>query len=199
MISKLEASEDQGWKRLAEGVVFALAVHAKQRRKGTDAPYVSHLFGVAGLVLEHGGDEEQAIAAMLHDAVEDQGAHLEPVIRERFGARVADIVLGCTDADILPKPPWRARKEAYIRHLEDAGPDTLLVSLADKVHNARTICTDLRTAGPGVFERFKAGREGTVWYYGVLADLFVRRLPGALTDELCEAVERMRGLAKGNA
>ena len=109
-----EASMTTGWNKLAAAIEFALRAHAHQKRKGTDTPYVSHLLGVASLVLEHGGDEEQAMAAMLHDAVEDQGAHLEPVIRERFGARVADIVLGCTDADTLPKPPWRERKEAYI-------------------------------------------------------------------------------------
>ena len=193
--NKHDLSEEQGWKRLAAGVEFALAVHAKQKRKGTDAPYASHLFGVASLVLEHDGDEEQAIAAMLHDAVEDQGAHLEPIIRDRFGARVADIVVGCTDADTLPKPPWRERKEAYIRHLEHAEPDVLLVSLADKVHNARAICTDIRTHGEAVFDRFKAGRDGTLWYYGALAAAFERLFSGALADELRERVETMRRLA----
>jgi GTP pyrophosphokinase len=128
---------------------------------------------VASLVLEHG-------------AVEDQGAHLEPVIRERFGARVADIVLGWTDADTLPKPPGRDRKEAYIRHLEHAERDVLLVSCADKVHNARAICTDVRTHGQEVFARFKAGQEGTRWYYRTLADAFLRlklpRFRGVLRD-----------------
>ena len=98
-------SDEQGWKRLAEGVEYASSIHARQKRKGTDTPYASHLLGVASLVLEHGGDEGQAVAAILHDAIEGQGAELEPVIRERFGARVADIVLGCTDADTLPKLP----------------------------------------------------------------------------------------------
>ena len=167
-MSHFEASMSTGWNKLAAAIEFALTAHAQQKRKGTDTPYVSHLLGVASLVLEHGGDEEQAMAAMLHDAVEDQGAHLEPVIRERFGARVADIVLGCTDADTLPKPPWRERKEAYIRHLEHAGVDVLLVSCADKVHNARTICTDVRSHGLEVFDRFKAGQDGTLWYYRTL-------------------------------
>lgn len=155
---------------------------------------MSHLLGVASLVLEHGGDEDQAMAAMLHDAVEDQGAHLEPVIREKFGPRVADIVLGCTDADTFPKPPWRERKEAYIRHLEHAGTDILLVSCADKVHNARAICTDVRGLGLSVFERFKAGREGTLWLYRTLADVFGRLLPGALSGELRDAVSVMERL-----
>ena len=191
--SKTELSSR--WERLADGVQYALQVHAEQVRKGSNAPYVSHLFGVASLVLEHGGDEDQAIAAMLHDAVEDQGAHLAPIIRERFGARVADIVLGCTDADTFPKPPWQERKEAYIRHLEEAETDTLLVSCADKVHNVRAICTDLRTHGIEVFGRFKGGRVGTLWYYQTLADAFRRLLPGPLSDELAETVAKMEGLA----
>ena len=190
-----KVSAQASWKRLAEAIEFALAIHAEQKRKGTGIPYVSHLLGVASLVLEHGGDEEQAMAAMLHDAIEDQGAHQEQAIRERFGARVAQIVIGCTDADTLPKPPWRARKEAYLRHLEHAGADILLVSCADKLHNARAICTDVRTHGLVVFDRFKAGQEGTVWYYRSLADAFLRLLPGALSAELGDAVSIMEGLA----
>lgn len=185
------------WVRLADGVAFALDVHANQVRKGSNAPYASHLLGVASLVLEHGGDEDQAVAAMLHDAIEDQGAHLAPIIRQRFGVRVADIVVGCTDADTFPKPPWRERKEAYIRHLEEAGADTLLVSCADKVHNVRAICTDFRTDGMKVFERFKTGRVGTIWYYRKLADAFGRLLPGSLSDELTETVAKMERLASG--
>lgn len=188
-------SAEQGWKRLAEGVEFALSAHAKQKRKGTDIPYASHLLGVASLVLEYGGDEEQAIAAMLHDAVEDQGTDLEPVIRERFGTRVADIVLGCTDADTLPKPPWRERKEAYIHHLEEASREVLLVSLADKVHNARAICTDVRTHGVVVFDRFKAGQQGTLWYYTTLSAAFSRLYPSALAHELETAVDTMNRFA----
>ena len=102
------------WRRLSDAAAFALTIHARQTRKGTDTPYISHLLGVASLVLEHGGDEGQAIAGLLHDAIEDQGAHQEAAITERFGDRVARIVRGCTDADTLPKPPWRARKEAYM-------------------------------------------------------------------------------------
>ena len=192
-----KVSKQTGWKRLAEAIEFALAIHAEQRRKGTETPYVSHLLGVASLVLEHGGDEEQAMAAMLHDAIEDQGAHQEQAIRERFGARVAEIVIGCTDADTLPKPPWRARKEAYLRHLEHVGADILLVSCADKVHNARAICTDVRTHGLAVFERFNAGRDGTVWYYRSLADAFLRLMPGALSAELGDAVSTMERLSTG--
>src|SRR6202790_4352965 len=155
---------------------YAFALHASQRRKGTTIPYISHLMSVAALVLEHGGDEEQAIAGLLHDAIEDVGAEQEAVIAGRFGPRVARIVRACTDADTLPKPPWRARKEAYIAHLEHADRDALLVSCADKLHNARAIVGDLRTHGLAVFDRFTGGRAGTIWYYASLAKVFARRL-----------------------
>ena len=147
------------WSRLAQGVALALDLHATQTRKGTDTPYISHLLGVAGLVLEYGGEEDQAIAAMLHDAIEDQGAQHEPVIAERFGSVVARIVRGCTDADTLPKPPWHERKQTYIDHLALADADVLLVSAADKLHNARAICADLKLYGAAVFDRFKGGLE----------------------------------------
>ncbi len=190
---------DHPWASLSEAIDFALDIHATQMRKGTDTPYVSHLLGVASLVLEHGGDQEQAIAAMLHDAVEDQGAHQEPVIRARFGDRVADIVLGCTDADTLPKPPWRARKEAYIRHLADASVDVLLVSCADKVHNARAIASDLRTHGLAVFDRFTGGRDGTLWYYSALSNVFSDRLQNPLSRELAELVGPLHELTHDHA
>jgi GTP pyrophosphokinase len=186
----------QRWDRLAEAAAFALTIHADQIRKGSEIPYISHLLGVASLVLEHGGDEDHAIAGLLHDAIEDQGAHQEPIIRERFGARVADIVLGCTDADTLPKPPWRARKERYLAHLAHASPDVLLVSCADKLHNARAIGTDLRTHGDAVFDRFTAGKAGTLWYYSALAEAFEQRLHNVLSRELSAAVAEMRVLGE---
>ena len=189
-------AQRHNWDRLAEAAAFALTIHADQTRKGSETPYISHLLGVSSLVLEHGGDQDQAIAALLHDAVEDQGAHQEPVIRERFGARVADIVLGCTDADTLPKPPWRARKEAYLAHLAHAPADVLLVSCADKLHNARAICTDLRTHGDAVFDRFNAGKAGTLWYYGALAEAFAARLHNVLSRELADAVAELRRLSE---
>jgi len=179
------------WDRLSAAAAFALTIHARQTRKGTDIPYISHLLGVASLVLEHGGDEDQAIAGLLHDAVEDQGAHQAAAIAERFGPRVAAIVLGCTDADTVPKPPWHARKESYIAHLQHADPEVLLVSCADKLHNARAIRTDLRTYGLTVYDRFTGGQDGTLWYYQALSETFLRRLPGALSAELAAAVEDM--------
>jgi HD domain len=184
-----------GWSHLAEAVEFAFALHAAQRRKGTTIPYVAHLMSVAALVLEHGGDEEQAIAGLLHDAIEDVGAEQEAVIATRFGPRVAAIVRACTDADTLPKPPWRTRKEAYLAHLEQADADVLLVSACDKLHNARAIVSDLRTHGPAMFGRFTGGQTGTLWYYTALAEVFSRRLPGALAVDLAEAVRDMRRLA----
>jgi (p)ppGpp synthase/HD superfamily hydrolase len=183
------------WTRLAAASALAFQIHAEQRRKGTVTPYVSHLLAVAAIVLEYGGDEDQACAGFLHDAIEDGGAQWETVIRDRFGARVADIVRACTDADTQPKPPWRQRKEAYLRHLESEGTDALLVSAADKLHNARAIVSDLRTHGPSMLSRFNAGRDGTLWYYQALSEVLRRRLPGPMTRELGQAVEDMQALA----
>jgi (p)ppGpp synthase/HD superfamily hydrolase len=180
------------WNRLSEAVAFALIIHANQERKGSGTPYIGHLLGVASIVLEHGGDEALAIAGVLHDAIEDVGIEQELIIEERFGAR---IVRACTDADTIPKPPWRARKEAYVAHLEAVDRDVLLVSCADKLHNARTIVTDLRTIGLAMFDRFTGGRHGTLWYYQTLSETFSRRLPGALSADLAEAVREMQRLA----
>jgi (p)ppGpp synthase/HD superfamily hydrolase len=147
---------------------------------------------VAALVLEAGGDQEQAVAGLLHDTIEDVGPEQEALISERFGPRVARIVRACTDADTQPKPPWRARKEAYIAHLEHADGDALLVSCADKVHNARAIVADIRTHGLFVFDRFTGGLSGTIWYYATLSEVFCRRLPSPLSAELAVAVGEMQ-------
>lgn len=187
--------ESGRWFRLIDAAAFALTLHAEQRRKGSDTPYVAHLLGVASLVLEFGGDEEQAISGLLHDAIEDQGAEQEPVIMAKYGPRVAAIVRGCTDAATLPKPPWRARKEAYITHLEGAGPDIWLVSCADKLYNARAIVTDLRALGEETFSRFTGGKEGTLWYYQSLVAVFALIMPGSLSSELGVTVDEMRRLA----
>lgn len=183
------------WTGLAQAAALAFRLHGGQRRKGTAIPYVSHLMAVTALVLEHGGDEEQAIAALLHDAIEDCGAEHEAEIRACFGPRVAAIVRACTDAEVRPKPPWRARKEAYLAHLEEAGADALLVSACDKLHNARAIVEDLRALGPAMMTRFNAGRYGTLWYYRALADAFARLMPGRLAGELEMAVAEMERLA----
>jgi (p)ppGpp synthase/HD superfamily hydrolase len=185
--------------RFVDAVAMAVRLHAHQARKGSRTPYVSHLLGVAGLVLENGGDEDQAIAALLHDGPEDQGgAETLAEIRARFGGRVGAIVAACSDTFETPKPSWRARKEEYIAHLTGLTPaegaDVWPVSLADKVHNARTIVADLRTDGARTLDRFTGGCDGTVWYYCTLSERFCELVPGALAEELARLVGEMRAL-----
>jgi (p)ppGpp synthase/HD superfamily hydrolase len=163
--------------RLASAMSYAALIHGSQKRKGTAIPYVSHLMSVSALVMEYGGDEDQAIAGLLHDALEDCGAQHERVIQETWGERVATIVRDCTDG--VPdatgaKSDWHKRKREYLEHLRSAGVDTLLVSACDKLHNARAIVADLRV-GIDVFSRFKAGRAGTLWYYAELVKVFSSR------------------------
>jgi (p)ppGpp synthase/HD superfamily hydrolase len=146
--------------RFQEALTFAAQLHAKQKRKGTNIPYISHLLAVAGIALEHGADEDEAIAALLHDAIEDQGgAPTREDIRRRFGHRVVEIVNGCTDAEVIPKPDWRPRKEEYIQKLALASPSVRLVSASDKLHNVRAILLDYRVLGEGLWHRFSGGRE----------------------------------------
>jgi (p)ppGpp synthase/HD superfamily hydrolase len=176
-------------RRFEHALLFATRKHAGQHRKGTAVPYVAHLLSVAGLVLEVGGDEDLAIAALLHDVVEDcGGAPMLREIRRRFGKRVAHVVDGCTDTDLDPKPPWRQRKEDYIAHLRTADADTRLVSAADKLHNVRSIVAAYREIGDGVWERFHGKRDGTLWYYRALLDEFQRRKSSPLIRELERAV-----------
>ena len=180
--------------RFDDALVFASDLHRHQTRKGTDIPYVSHLMSVCALVLEHGGSEDQAIAALLHDAAEDQGGvQTLAVIRRRFGGGVADIVADCTDTWTEPKPPWRARKEAYLAGLPKKQPDSLLVSLADKTHNARAILNDFRVLGDGVWIRFSGGADGVSWYYRSLAAFYLTALPGPLALELDRTVVAFAG------
>jgi (p)ppGpp synthase/HD superfamily hydrolase len=181
--------------RFDDALSYASRIHREQRRKGTDIPYVSHLLAVASLTLQHGGTEDQAIGALLHDAAEDQGGGARLAdIRARFGDAVANIVADCTDSVTEPKPPWRARKEAYLASLEHKAPASLLVSMADKTHNASAIVTDLRMHGPVLWDRFTGGRDGSLWYYRSLSDVLGRRMPGALADELARQVEAMEAL-----
>jgi len=183
--------------RFDRALLYATHIHGGQVRKGTSVPYVAHLLAVAATVLEYGGDEDLAIAALLHDSVEDQGgeARLEDV-RNRFGARVARVVEACSDslantAAGERKAHWQQRKEAYIAHLGTADDDVLQVSLADKVHNARSILRDLRKPeiGERIWSRFSQPKEQTLWYYRSLADKFRELLPSQLSDELHEIVE----------
>ena len=177
---------------------MALAAHKNHLRKGTQIPYVSHLLAVASIVLDYGGDEDEAIAALLHDSVEDCGVDPEE-IRRRFGDKAANIVVACSDSlekDPRKKADWRLRKEAYLRDLETAPSPVLLVSAADKLHNVRSIVKDFLEVGHKVWARFKGGREGTLWYYQSLVDTFRKR--GAhrmLVDELARTVVELQRLA----
>jgi GTP pyrophosphokinase len=178
--------------RFDQALLYASRAHASQVRKGTDTPYLAHLLGVASLALENGADEDEAIAALLHDAVEDQGgaARLED-IRKRFGDRVAAIVSDCTDSHADPKPPWRERKEAYLAGLEAKPRSSLLVSLADKTHNAQAILADLYVEGDGLWQRFTGGKAGSLWYYSALAQAFSRAFPGPGAARLQRLVNDM--------
>jgi (p)ppGpp synthase/HD superfamily hydrolase len=186
--------------RFLQAFVFAAEKHKGQTRKASTIPYIAHLMGVASLVLEAGGDEDLAIAALLHDVVEDcGGAYMLREVRRWWGRRVAKVVDGCTDADAYPKPPWRERKEKYIRHLKTADADTRLVSAADKLNNVRSIVSDYRAIGESVWSRFAGGREGTLWYYRTLLDVFLQRKRNRITRELELAVSELESLAEGKA
>ena len=168
---------------------FAHQLHRTQTRKCTAIPYISHLMTVAALVVEHGGNEDQAIAALLHDAAEVQGgAETLDEIRQRFGTSVVTIVSDCTDSWTEPKPEWRPRKEAYLATLPGKPKQSLLVSLADKTHNAEAILFDYRVLGDGLWKRFNGGAEGTRWYYSALAEVFSKAMPGGLADRLSRSV-----------
>lgn len=170
--------------RVDRAVGQALELHREQRRKGTDIPYVTHLFAVASLVGESGGSEDEVIAALLHDAVEDQGgADTLARIRADFGAEVARIVEACSDTDVVPKPPWRARKQAYLERLAREDHAVLLVSCCDKLHNVRCTLLDLRHEGLETLERFNGGVAGTLWYYRELAAIYERRLHARVVGE----------------
>lgn len=183
--------------RFLDGLAYATKLHARQARKGTRVPYVSHLLGVASIVLAEGGDEDMAIAALLHDAVEDQGG--KPTAREierRFGKRVAQLVEACTDADTVPKPPWKDRKTRYIEAIRHEAADARLISAADKLHNARDILADYRQHGEEVWKRFRGGREGTLWYYRSLVDTFRAAGGNRLVDELDRVVTKLEQLVR---
>ncbi len=187
--------------RFDQALAYASQLHRHQQRKGSGVPYISHLLAVASLVIESGGNEDEAIAALLHDAVEDQGGVpvLEDIAR-RFGPEVAEIVRGCTDSFVdqraEPKAPWRDRKEQYLAHLAETNTSGRLVSCADKLHNARCLVADLRGEGATTWHRFTAGREGTLWYYRSVVDAFkAHGAPAQLLLELCELVDQMHHLA----
>lgn len=186
--------------RFLSALGYAARLHNEQVRKGSGIPYVSHLLAVCALVLEHGGEEDDAIAALLHDAVEDQGGlpRLEE-IRQRYGDTVARIVEGCTDAVTIPKPPWLERKQRYLDHLPEADPRVRLVSCADKLHNARSVLADYRRVGEQVWSRFNGSREQTLWYFRKLADAFLELDGTQLAHELDRTVRELERITAGGA
>jgi (p)ppGpp synthase/HD superfamily hydrolase len=183
--------------RFDAALQFASALHHQQPRKGVPIPYIAHVMSVCGLVLEAGGDEDQAIAALLHDAVEDQGGlPTLDTIRHVFGDRVANTVESCSDSTSSnpnEKLPWRVRKDKYLDHLRSANGDALLVSAADKLHNARAILSDFRIFGERLWLRFNASREDLLWYYGALAEtLGQTAAPRVLVNELGRVVKELK-------
>jgi (p)ppGpp synthase/HD superfamily hydrolase len=187
-------------RRFLRAFELAANKHKYQTRKASTIPYIAHLMGVASVVLESGGDEDLAIAALLHDVVEDcGGAPMLKEVRRRFGSRVAKIVDGCTDADTYPKSPWRERKENYIARLREEDADTRLVSAADKLNNVRSILSDYREIGESVWSRFNGKREGTLWYYRTLREEFLRDKPNRVTRDFALAVGKLEHLAANRA
>lgn len=182
--------------RFIEALEFATRLHDAQLRKGSGVPYVAHLLAVASLVMEAGGCEDEIIAALLHDGPEDQGGLPTLVeIRSRFGAEVAQIVAECSDSFDPHKPPWKQRKLAYLSRLEEASPSVLLVSCADKLHNARSIIADYRLIGEALWTRFNGGRNGTLWYYRALVVKYEKSTsPPSLLAELCRTVTELEAL-----
>ena len=182
--------------RFTASLTYATELHADQVRKGSGVPYIAHLLGVASIALEYGANEDEAIAALLHDAIEDQGGEAtREEIRRRFGDTVTEIVNGCTDADTIPKPPWRQRKETYIAHIPTASPSVLLVSAADKLHNARSIMHDYRVIGEECWQRFKGGKDGTLWYYRAVVEALRQTGSTPLIEELARVVSDLELMA----
>jgi len=190
--------------RFDKALTFAARIHRDQVRRGSLVPYVNHLLAVAAIVGEAGGTEDQVIGALLHDAIEDCIGEIPDIreqIAQRFGEGVLQIVEACTDADTLPKPPWRSRKEVFLAHLQTTPPGApaLLVSLADKLHNADAILRDYRQVGEALWERFNGKREGTLWYYTQLSESFKTLQPGPLAEELASTLRTIRELVAGKS
>jgi len=184
--------------KLPNALALALDAHNQQKRKGTQIPYISHPMAVASIALEFGASEDQAMAALLHDAIEDGGVLFAGLIEAQFGNHVLELVQGCTDGTpdhTGKKAPWQERKTAYLKHLQDASDEVLLVSCSDKLHNARAIVADLINEGPSVFDRFSSTTEQTLWYYRQLANIFTqRKCPPAKALEA--AVTQMEALSQ---
>lgn len=183
--------------RFEEAFLLANRLHAEQKRKISGAPYMSHLLSVAALVLQDGGGEDEAIAALLHDAAEDQGGEETlALIKEKFGEKIAQIVEDCSDTFEIPKPPWKDRKEAHIARIKKVPPPSIRVILADKLHNARALLRELRAQGDGVWDSFTGNKEGTLWYYRTLHNTLGEPNQGYLWTEFGRVLEQIEQLAK---
>lgn len=184
--------------KFEQALQFALHIHAGQTRKGSQTPYFAHILGVASLVLEDGGTETEAIAALLHDAAEDgAGQHTLDQIKSQFGDEIAEIVLECSDTLETPKPPWKARKQAHIDHLKTARPESVHVKLADKVHNANNLLRSLHEQSPSIWHDFKGGREGTLWYFREMHAVFSQTHSGYLLDEFARLIFEIENFSPG--
>lgn len=185
-------------RRFEEAFALANQLHQGHVRKASESPYISHLMSVTALVLQDGGDEDEAIAALLHDAVEDQGGEKTlALIREKFGDTVAEIVYECSDAFTTPKPPWQERKEEHLERLKKASPSAHRVMLADKLHNARAILREFREKGETAWELSKGGKEGMLWYFRTIYELLGETNQGYLWQEfgrVIEEIERITGV-----
>ena len=180
--------------RFEHALLYAAQLHRDQVRKGTSTPYITHLLAVASIVGENGGTEDEVVAALLHDAPEDQGGEVRlREIRAQFGDGIAEIVEGCSDTFETPKPPWRERKERYLAHLEDASGSVRLVSSSDKLHNARTVLSDYRLLGEDLWTRFNGKKTGTLWYYRAIVDTL--QGDGPVVEELDRVVRKLEMLS----
>ncbi|MCS7304620.1 MAG: HD domain-containing protein [Thermoguttaceae bacterium] len=182
-------------KQFAQALCYAWELHCHQRRKLAEVPFFAHLMSVAGLVLDYGGNQQEAIAALLHDAAEDQGGleRLEE-IRQRFGDQVAAIVKGCTDSFQQPKPPWRERKEQFLCRLAEASDSVRLVCAADKIHNLRSLIRAYRAHGETIWSAFRGGREGTLWYYRTVLEVLQKGRPLPILQELADLWDQLHRL-----
>lgn len=179
-----------------QALIYATRLHSNQVRKGSNVPYISHLLGVTALVLEDGGSEEEAIAALLHDAIEDQGGDkIRQEIKAKFGEIVAEIVEGCTESDTEPKPAWRERKLATIKKFRLVTPQVRRVILADKLHNARSILRHWYRIGDAIWERFKTGKAGTLWYFRSIVKVDRDNGSSYLGEELTRVIAELEKIS----
>ncbi len=192
---KLEEPSTASSPKFKEALVYAAEAHAGQLRKGTRIPYLSHLLAVTAIALDNGATEDEAIGALLHDAVEDAGGKARLAdIKAKFGTAVADIVAGCSDTDTITKPPWRERKLAAVAHVNEAPVPVKFVKASDSLHNARSVLADYRAIKDALWTRFKGGKEGMLWYLRAMATAFTEPRLRRLAKDLDAAVTELETL-----